>query len=216
MFIRAAIIRLCLLTLAMMSFAPSGFAGYLFSIGPNWNNFVFEAETDENTPNYYGYGGRLSWGYSIGQVFDLGMYAQYTPGRTTSPSMLNGDAAVYDYGGELGVRVLGVFYIGARGGAWKYQLYKRQQMAEIGGIWSGWGGSGSLGMILPVSKRASWQTSFDMGRAIVEKDNKTLADLGTRYKKLSKLSITMAFVYNDFDAASAGTSLINSFYDSLF
>jgi hypothetical protein len=192
--------------------SETSFAGLLFTIGPNWNNFVFEAEKNEDTPNYYGYGARMSWGYSVAKVADFGIYAQYTPGRLNSATPPRTDAVVMDYGAELGLRVLNVFYLGARGGMWKYQLYRAYEDAEVRGSWMGLGGTASLGMIMPISKRSAWQTTFDVGQAVMQKLNVTPADADSNYRKLSRVGVTLSLVYNDDDITSVGSSLLKSFF----
>lgn len=191
-------------------------AGVFLTLGPNWNNFVFEPEAKESTPNYFGYGGRISWGYSIGQVLDLGVYSQYAPGKLKVASALDGDAALLDYGGELGIRILNLLFIGGRGGVWRYQLYKKTMDDEISGKWMGLGGAASMGMIMPVTKRSAWQVSLDVGQANMRKIDNTPEDFGTNFRKLSKVSITLAFVYNDDDSTSVTANLLNSFLNTFF
>lgn len=188
------------------------YAGFLFTIGPNWNNFVFEAERNEDTPNYYGYGGRMSWGYSVGQVADFGLYTQYSPGRLNSAMPPRTDAALMDYGAEVGFRLANVLYVGARGGMWKYQLFKAFQDNEIRGAWLGLGGTISVGMLMPISKRTSWQTSLDMGQGVLQQLKGATSATTTRYRKLSRVGVTLAFVYNDDGVSSVAESLFNSLF----
>ncbi len=192
--------------------SETSFAGFLFTLGPNWNNFVFEAERDEDTPNYYGYGARMSWGYSAAQVADFGIYTQYTPGRLNSATPPRTDAVVMDYGAELGFRLFHMFYFGARGGMWKYQLFRAYEDSEIRGSWMGLGGTASLGMIMPISKRTAWQTSLDLGQAVMQKLNSSPADTNTKYRKLTRLGVTLSFVYNEDDISSVADSLLKSFF----
>jgi hypothetical protein len=198
--------------LGLLGWADSCRAGYLFTLGPNWNNFVFEAEQNEDTPNYYGFGGRVSWGFSVAQVADFALYAQYTPGRLSSATPPRTDAVVMDYGAEFGVRLLDVLYLGLRGGMWKYQLFKSYEEREIDGAWLGLGGSASLGMIMPVSKRMAWQTSLDIGQAVLQRLQGAPDDAGTNYRKLSRVGVTLSLVYNDDDVSSVADSLLNSFF----
>ena len=209
---RVNLLRLLFVTLGMLSFSLVCQAGVLFSIGPNWNNFVFEPEAKEDTPNYYGYGGRIAWGYSVAQVFDLGLYTHYTPGQLKEASVMDADASLLDYGAELGVRIFDLLYIGTRAGVWKYQLFKSKEDGEIAGKWMGLGGSASVGMIMPISKRASWQTSLDLGQATMRKVNNTATDTSTGNKKLSRISITVGFVYNDDDTESGSVKLLRSYF----
>jgi hypothetical protein len=184
-------------------------AGGLVTIGPNWCNFVFEPKLREPTPNYYGYGARISAGYSIDQMVDLALYGQYSPGRLNSASTTETSAAVYDYGGEIGVRVFDVLYIGAHGGTWNYRLLRRSSEEEVGGAWSGPGGGLSFGMILPVNKEVKWQATLDLGQAVVTKTNKAADDVDLKSRNLSRASVTVSLVYNGYESGSTWNALFN-------
>jgi hypothetical protein len=202
-------------SLSFMMAAPCQ-AGMLFSLGPNWTNFVFEPVANEDTPNYYGYGGRGCLGYSLEQVLDICAYGQYSPGKLNAASSSNPSAFVYDYGGELGARMFGVLYLGVRGGVWTYHLSSRALDEEIGGTWSGPGAEVSFGLLLPVGKQASWQLSLDAGQASVAKEDKKADEDVPKTRKLSRVSVTMSFVFNGYQSDSVAGSLFDSFFKSLF
>lgn len=196
----------------ILSLATPCKAGMLFSLGPSWTNFVFEPVANEDTPNYYGYGARSSFGYSLGQVIDISAYGQYSPGRLNSASSTNPSAFVYDYGGEIGARLFGVLYLGVRGGVWTYHLSQRALDEEVGGTWSGPGGEASFGLLLPVGKQAAWQLSLDAGQASVSKTDKKEGEVVPNTRKLSRVSVTMSFVFNGYQSDSIDASLFDSFF----
>ena len=184
-------------------------AGGFLAVGPQWVNFVFEPKVQEETPNYYGYGARASAGYSVDQVVDLALYGEYSPGRLNSASSSGSTAVVLDYGAEIGFRILQTMYIAARGGQWKYQLSRRTAPEEVGGAWTGVGGAASFGLLLPVNKEVQWQTSIDIGQALVKKTNLEVDDVETKARVISRASVTISFVYNARDTVSAWGSLFN-------
>ena len=191
-------------------------AGVLFSLGGSWNNFVFEPNDHEDTPNYYGYGGRGSFGYSVAKVWDLTFFGQYTPARLGSASATDADATLTQYGFETGIRIYDALYLGGRGGFWDYRLRKRRLTDEVEGSWSGLGAQGVIGLILPVGKEAAWQTTLDVGQAVLAKMNKSADEATIGKRTLGHISVTVSFVYNSLSLSSLEDSLLNSFVKSLF
>jgi fermentation-respiration switch protein FrsA (DUF1100 family) len=176
-------------------------------LGPNWNNFVFEPEEQEDTPNYYGYGARGSFGYSVYDTVDLGFYGHYSPGKLNSASLTQEDARLWHGGGELGVRIAKAVYVGVRGGPALYRLTRKTEDTEVGGQWTGTMIQGSLGLILPVTKAASWQASFDAGQASV-----SLSDGPdtSKPRTLTEISLTLGFVYNIHQTSAVETAIFNN------
>jgi hypothetical protein len=193
-----------------------GYSDTLFTLGPNWNNFVFEASAKEDTPNYYGYGGRTSLGYSFGQIFDLALYGHYSPGRLDSASATDAHAVISDYGAETGLRILSVMYLGVRGGVWNYRLPKKTLDEEIEGTWSGTGGEATFGLLFPATKQASWQMTMDVGQGLLDKQKKTADELLLKPRKFSRVSVTISFVFNSYMSNSVDSALFNSFMKTFF
>jgi hypothetical protein len=191
-------------------------AGVLLSLGGSWNNFVFEPKDREDTPNYYGYGGRGAFGYSVAKVWDVAFFGQYTPARLDSASATDADATLTQYGVETGIRIYDVLYLGGRGGFWDYRLRKRHLTDEVDGSWSGLGAQGAIGLILPVGKEAAWQTTMDVGQAVVAKMHKSADDVNIGKRTLAHISVTVSFVYNSLSLSSREDSILNSFVKSLF
>ena len=202
---------------AAITLAPtSAFGGVLVEFGPTWNNFVFEPVAKEDTPNYYGYGATGAFGYSIGQVWDVNFFAGYSPGRLNSASASQPDASLTRYGVGTGFRILGVLFVGGRGGFWDYKLSRKALETEMDGSWSGLGGEASIGLLLPVGKLTSWQLTLDGGQATVSKMNKRAEDTNVTNRKLSHVSVSLSFVYNGASLASGEDALLNSFVKSMF
>lgn len=203
-------INVCLFAVLSLS-AASARAGILLSLGPNWNNFVFEPLEKEETPNYYGYGARASFGYSIQRVWDLALYGHYSPGKISVASALKEDARFYHMGAETGLRIAKAVYIGVRGGPALYRLLKQNEDSEIPGQWTGYNIQGSLGLILPTSKAAGWQTSLDLGQATLRPSD----DSSAKPRTLSQVSLTLAFVYNGYQTSSVDTAILNNWIKNL-
>jgi hypothetical protein len=191
-------------------------AGLLLSLGGSWNNFVFEPKNREDTPNYYGYGGRGGFGLSLAKVWDVALFAQYTPARMGSASATDADVTLTQYGVESGIRIFDVLYVGGRGGFWDYRMHKAKRVDEVRGSWSGIGYHGSIGLILPMTKDSLWQTTLDAGNAVVAKTNKTADDAMIGKRSLSHISVTVSFVYNSLSLGSFEDSILNSFVKNVF
>ncbi len=187
------------------------YAGALVSIGPNWNNFVFEPLDQEQTPNYYGYGARASFGYSIQRVWDVALYGHYAPGRLDSASATKEDARFYHVGGETALRIAKAVYIGFRGGPAYYRLVNQLETTEVSGKWSGYMAQGSLGLILPTTKATSWQTTLDIGQATLRPSD----DPSAKPRTLSQISLTLAFVYNGYQSTAVDTAIFNNWIRNL-
>lgn len=187
------------------------FAGVLLSIGPNWNNFVFEPEKDEKTPNYYGYGGRMSFGYSVARVWDLALYGHYSPGKLNAAAGTEEDARFYHMGFETGLRIAKAIYLGVRGGPALYRLVQQNEATEIPGQWTGTTGQVSLGILLPVNKASSWQASLDIGQTNLKPSD----DAGSKPRTLSQISLTLAFVYNGYESTAVDTAIFNNWLKNM-
>ena len=205
MVILCAICTLC-------SYAPDAISGVLISQGINWNNFVFEPETNEKTPNYYGYGGRISVGYSVAQIWDLALYGQYAPGRLNAAELLKEDARVYSYGAETAFRIADAVYVGGRGGIAGYGLSHRNLPEEVSGRWEGVGGNVSLGLIMPVSRVNMWQASIDFGQVSV----KPVENPSAATRRISTISVTLAFVYNNLQTTRFDDAIYNNLLKNIF
>lgn len=194
-FLRKALLKIIAACIGWLGLAATSASGALYlNGGPSWNNFVFEAEDQEETANYYGYGARISFGYSLANVWDLGLYGHYTPGRLNAAELNREDARLWHIGFETAARLAKVLYIGVRGGPSLYRLSQVNSSTEVPGQWTGTMVQGSLGMLLPVTKVSNWLLSMDMGQAQVSKSDATGDD--AKVRKISEISLSLSFVYN--------------------
>lgn len=187
-------------------FAEACLAGLYLVAGPNWNNFVFEPVEREETSNYYGYGARGSFGYSLGQILDLGLYGHYTPGRLDSASLTKEDARLWHAGAEAGLRFANAVFLGVRGGPALYRLNVKNEDSEVEGQWTGTMFQGSLGLIMPVTKTSFWQTTVDIGQATLKSSG---AETVTKPRTLTQISLTLAFVYNVQQTSAVDKAILN-------
>ena len=205
-------ITFILVTVAtLFAAAPSARAGVLLTVGPNWNNFVFEPVDKEETTNYYGYGARASFGYSVMRVWDLALYGHYAPGKRNVAGVVKEDARFYHMGAETGLRLAKAVYIGVRGGPALYRLAKQNEDTEIVGQWTGYTAQASLGLILPTGKATAWQTTLDLGQTSVRPSDDTSA----KPRTISQVSLTLAFVYNGYQTTAVDTAIFNNWIKNL-
>lgn len=202
------------IVIAMSSLSRTGLAGTLVVPAIGWSNFVFEPKEQEATPNYYGYGGRLSLGYSIHQVLDLAIYGQYIPGRRNAASTINPDAQMTSYGLQTGLRIKNALYIGVRGGSTSYNLLvPPQEINEVAGHWEGLGATGELGVILPASKQVFWQFSAEYGSSTMTR--KDLDEEG-EHRRLSVFSVMLSFVLNSDQSTRLESVILRNWVGDFF
>lgn len=186
-------------------------AGLYAGVGASWNNFVFEPVAEEDTPNYFGYGGRASVGYSAANILDLGIYGHYTPGRLGTPAPSPEDARLWHGGGELGLRLGNAVYLGARGGPALYRLNSQTKDEEVPGQWTGTMFQGSAGLIVPVNRYFQCQTTLDIGQASLRPSSTDGAD-----RTLTEISVTISFVYNYYQSTARETALFKNWIRNVY
>jgi hypothetical protein len=194
---------------AAFASASIAFGGTLISPGVSWSNFVFEPVDNEATPNYYGYGAKLTLGYSVDQVWDLGFYGQYIPGKLKAASTINPDATVMSYGLETALRVNHSLYLGVRGGPTTYHLLRHVEPEQVDGEWEGLSGSAMLGLILPASKQVFWQFTAEYGTASLRRKD---LDLDSENRRLSIFSVMLSFVLNSDQSTRLDNILLRNWF----
>jgi hypothetical protein len=173
---------------------PQAFADLYVSAGPTWEHFVFEPIQAEETKAYHGYGGRASAGYSWNRMVDVGAYGNYAPGHLKSPTFNSEDSRLWHVGGEVGFRALRVLTLGGRSGSGRYRLKNQHDEQEISGQWDGFMTQGYVGVLLPVSKVSFWAATMSAGQGgfVVRGDTNS----ASKMRKLTQISLSLAFVYN--------------------
>lgn len=205
-----------ILVASLLALSDVSVAGVLVSPGVHWKSFSFRPKDAEATPNYYGYGGSLRFGYSLAQVFDLTLFGSYTPAQLESASSPTEPDALHRFVGvALGLRIASSVFIEGRVGRLDYSLMQHKHPDEISGHWAGVGSGASIGGIIVAGKSHFWQVTLD-------------ADVGTKMQKVDAtaddkqvrnvdaMSLSLAYVFNHFynssvDNSSIGAFLLNSF-----
>ncbi len=184
-------------------------AGVLLSPAARWQSIAFRPIDAETTPNYYGYGGSITAGYSFGQDFDLAGYFAYTPATREEAQFGKEDALLMSYGIELALRFNNSVYFALRGGEATYRLLGPALEGEVAGRWAGPVFGVSLGAIQPFNKQNFLQASLDLAYATMARaDADSDAD-----RKLDAFSVTLAYVFNAKDNLFGGVfrDFVNSF-----
>jgi hypothetical protein len=206
-------LRVVALTLLGLAFAGTAEAGWYVTPAVKWSSFAARPEGNEPTPNYYGYGGALSFGYSAKQVFDLGAYGQYLPGTRREADPSDVQASLVSYGGELGLRIAESVYLGFRGGASTYHMMKPDptRADELTGTWSGSSGGMALGAVSKVSKNSFFQTSVEFMQHVVA--NAKDSDLGKR--RFDSFALSVQYVFNSEKSYLIENTMFKNFLDSM-
>lgn len=201
--------RLLLIILLLLPTTTAS-AGVLATGALKWQTLALRPLTDEPTPNYFGYGGELQFGYSFARKWDLALYTSYTPMRMKSATFGTNDLVTFDYGIATGFRIASTVYLGLRGGWLQYDLNKKFKDEEIDGTWRGFCGFFELGTFWPVSKPASLQVALLLGHGGLER-----IDSDDEKRFIDTFGVTMTYVYNKVDGIKFGNSFISDFVDSL-
>lgn len=150
--------------------SQSAFAGLMGTAGLHWKVHSLKPLAEESTPNYYGVGPYGSLGYSLGKVWDMGLFASYSPSQLNHASLGAEDAQIVFYGLETAFRMGKAFYLGLRGGALNYHLIAQKKDNEIDGQWTGTGGSLVVGGLIEAGRNSYWQITLNVGAANIEPD----------------------------------------------
>ncbi len=201
------------MVLAVLCCPTAAEAGWYVTPSLKWGTFAARPEGEEPTPNYYGYGGSFSFGYSARQVFDLGAYGQYLPGSRKEANPSDVDASLISYGGELAFRIAESIYLGFRGGPSNYQLLNPdpERSDELAGKWSGASGGMAIGAVSRVTKTSFFQTSVEFMQHVVA--NSDDPALGKR--RFDSFALSVQYVFNSEKSYLIDNTIFKDFLDSM-
>jgi hypothetical protein len=204
-----------ILAAVVLSSASFAEAGFLLAPGAKWATFSARPEGAEATPNYYGYGGELTLGYSAHQVFDIAVFGSYIPGRRKSPEFGADDVSLVTWGGVLGFRFASSVYLGFKGGQSAYSVQKITDETEISGRYEGLGGGVSIGAISALSKQTFLQTTFDIMHHVLTSTGEVADGESAPKRRFDAVSISVAYVYNGYSSSFVQNKIFKSFLDSI-
>lgn len=190
-------------------------AGPYLTAGVRSGQFAAKPLTDEPTPNYYGFGLKLSGGYSLRQVFDMGLYASGLPARRGSPGISNPDALLAHGGLELALRLGKSVILAAYGGQSQYRLQHPSEQLPVGvevtAPLKGYGGGVSVGAIVPFSKEQFLQATLDF-----EQHQYLLAQPeGNTKRVFESFGLTLAMTFNSYKSYLIDNTIFKDFLDSM-
>lgn len=200
-------LKLVTLVLGLAS-VPQAFAGAYVAPSVKWAAFAARPQSDEATVNYYGYGGGASFGYSLAQKIDLGLFGTYIPGHRQEAVPGKDDASLVSYGVEFASRFADSVYVGFRGGVSTYHLFKAKEETEISGEWHGPSGGFSVGAVVKLSKQSLLLTTFDMAHHVLTASD---SDDGESKRRFDSFSISLTYMFNYFDTTSIENTIIRDF-----
>lgn len=209
MIMRRLVLNL-LASISALTCASPGEAGILVSPSIKWSSFSARPVDTEATPNYYGYGGELTLGYSVNQVFDIAGFGSYIPGRRKSPEFGVDDATLVTYGGVLGFRFASSVYLGFKAGTSAYSIQKVTDEKDIAHRHEGLAGGFSIGAISSASKQSFFQTTFDLMHHVLKS-----SDDSSVSRRFDAVSISVGYVFNGQSSAMVKNRVFQSFLDSI-
>lgn len=191
-------------------------AGFLLAPGLRTGVMSFQDTDGEPTPNYYGFGGALSVGYSAGQKFDMTLFGHYAPGRQRRPVFNQEDASLFAYGAEVAGRFGERVYFGIRGGKASYNLLTPPRDYEINGKWTGPAFGFSIGPLFTQGRNSetSWQATLDVLHAIVSPVDDIANEYGGSKRRITCFSASLTWVLNKQASNVIENQLFKGFLDS--
>lgn len=166
-------------------------AGVVAGLGLHWQNFSFQPEQEEDTPNYYGYGAHGQFGYSIHNIVDLKLIGALTPSQVNEASAFDGDIDFSTYGGEIGVRAAGAAYIGFGYERVVYYTRSHHIHNDPVGRWEGAGPSLSVAGFWPAMKKTYWELGLSLSSA--ELANNQI----TSKRQIDMISLNVTYLFMD-------------------
>ena len=204
MLLRAVLFLLCL-----SSMADNAEAGFHVSPALSCATFSFEPSAAENTPNYYALGPDISLAYSFAELFDLGVYGHYFPGKRGAPELFQEDAALFGYGAQMAFRIARQFFAGARFGAYNYNLLRAgDENEDVDGRWMGNGVGLGFGIMYPLRSNQAAQINIEYMRPLLSAvDEPSLDD---RYLGLLQINFVFKF------SGQKSSSRFDRFFNRMF
>ncbi len=207
-----------LLALNVLALCQHGWAGPMVSFGAHWNNFAFEpVEEGDPVANFYGVGGELNLGYSLGGIFDTTAWGSYTPASRYNVEAGKEDAVLWSYGGKFGFNIWKSMYLTFQGGQYTYELIFNERDTELDGRWSGPGGGLSLGGIFPgksKNKTGAWRLGVDYTHCVM-KEIDAGDDLENSERKLDVFAVSLTYVLMS-KSRGSGFGFFDDFLKSIF
>lgn len=183
-------------------------AGVLGGVSTHWRTFSLRPLGEEATPNYFGYGVGANFGYSLGKIFDLGAYVNYTPSQIKAAGIGEEDLQLVEYGGQLAFRIGSIVYLGFRGGRFAWRRIRESWPGEPAGYWRGPGGAISLGAFGSTGKVTYVQFSVDVGSAVLTREDR----FDETSRSLDSFGITLTYVFIGLDLAGFDNVLLNNYF----
>jgi hypothetical protein len=192
-------------------------AGPYFTGGLRSAQFAAKPQSDEPTPNYYGFGLRLSGGYSVRQVFDMGLYGSGLPARRGSPGVSRPDATLIHGGAEFGLRIAKSLLISFYGGPSQYHLERPSDKlppgTEVTAGLKGYGGGVAVGAIVPFSKENFLQVTLDFEQHHYL--DKTVVPEQSQKRVFESFGLTLALTFNSYKSYLIDNTIFKDFLDSV-
>lgn len=193
------------LVLIFISLSIDGYAGVMGQLALHGKAHSFRPLEAEETPNYYSVGPYGSFGYSFGKIWDLALFASYSPSKLKKPEVGIEDAQFVYYGLETGFRLARSIFFGIQGGLFDYNLIRSREGPEIDGDWSGLGGAFVLGGLVKASRRASIQVTLNIGTATIEEVDAE----EVQQRRIDWIGVSVGYVYIGLDSLSFGNVFLN-------
>jgi len=190
-------VRALALGVLLSLWAPPAAAGFLWQMGGTWESLSLRPVAEEPTPNYYGYGVQMVYGYSFWGVWDLGLTMAYAPLQQESAGLGQEDLQWISYGGVMGLRFGQAVYIGLKGLVQQYDLIRQKSDDEVDGSWRGNGAQLSLGGFWPMGTRKGHllQVNLDLGMATLNRQ-----DAADRKRVVDTFGVSFHYVFSSPEA----------------
>lgn len=164
----------------------------------HWSSFAFQPETEgQITPNYFGLGLNGAVGYSLKQALDVALFFNYTPAVNGHVDIGKEKARLYQYGGQIALRIQDQIFFGVKFGTGQYQLFtKVDPDLEVSGKWEGQSYAATIGSIYKADKKNYWQLSLEFGHMIIGKIDLALGEKWPERRKIDQFILSAGYTFN--------------------
>ena len=166
------------------------FAEQLGTVGVYWQNLTFQAEEEEDTPNFFGYGLRLEYGYELGDTFELKLFASHNMSQKNSAKFFDGDVEISNGGVNLGFRLVKSVYLGVDFGYKQFDSPSHHIHNETVGLWKGTGAAFHLGGYWKIRGYKTAQVSLQISSYNLANDD----GLEAVERKVDTVSLNMTYL----------------------
>lgn len=175
-------------------------AATFFAPKVGYSIYSMNPEQDEKTPNYHGYFGQVSGGFSFLENLDLGLLINYTPGSYRKAELDSQHTGLLNYGACLNVRVQKTLSFSLLALKSHYEHISEHHPDALKGRWQGPGLGVGLGMLFEVSRSDFIQLEVSIQQSWLSAEDTDAGYSVPSKRRLSAFSVGVAYFIGNFQS----------------